>query len=243
MRFFSWLLGQLPACQIASKDLFGANKMRLKQLRSEGWISQIPPRLRSSAFSIRVESINFNFSSRSIIYFLCLYTISLSSLEVIYFQKLQKIQIVYRGVRFQLNQSKMKDIFHWSSLFHLGHEYFLGIKFWFACLVFLQTFFCHWNDNILTFFSHRQVPIEDVTPLVLDKEEEHEYDGHVHGDDDDHHQHPTVHGHHADPANPTVWQQPKSETMSENTLQIFGNSLRNKVTSHISGSFSPLEVG
>ena len=79
-------------------------------MRSEGWISQIPPRLRSSAFSIRVESINFNFSSQSIIYFLCLYTRSLSPIKVIYFEKLQKIQIVYRGVGFQLNQSIVKDI-------------------------------------------------------------------------------------------------------------------------------------
>ena len=74
-------------------------------------------------------------------------------------------------------------------------------------------------------FSHRQVLIEDVTPLVLDKEEEHEDNGHVHGDDDEHHQHATVHGHHADTHNPTVWQS-ESETMSENNLRI----VRNEVT-------------
>ena len=92
-------LDYLRRDKITAKDPFGANKTRLKQLRSEGWISQIPPWLRSSAFSIRVESINFNFSSQSIIYFPYI-PISLSSLEVIYFEKLQKIQIVERGVTY-----------------------------------------------------------------------------------------------------------------------------------------------
>ena len=77
--------------------------------------------------------------------------------------------------------------------------------------------------------SHRQILIEDVTPLVLDEEEEHEDDGHVHGNDDDHHQHPAVHGHHVDTADPTV-RQPKSETMSENTLQIVANNTLRNIT-------------
>ena len=77
--------------------------------------------------------------------------------------------------------------------------------------------------------SHRQILIEDVTPLVLDEEEEHEDDGHVHGNDDDHHQHTAVHGHHVDTADPTV-RQPKSETMSENTLQIVANNTLRNIT-------------
>ena len=131
-----WLDDYLRRDELTTKDPFGANKTRLKQLRSEGWISQIPPWLRSSAFSIRVESINFNFSSQSR-YNLFPLPISLSSLEVIYFEKLQKIQIVERCY---ISVESIQNVFHLSSLFHLGHEYFLGVKFWFACLVFLQTF-------------------------------------------------------------------------------------------------------
>ena len=108
-----WLEDYLRRDELTAKDPFGANKTRLKQLRSEGWISQIPPWLRSSAFSIRVESINFNFSSQSR-YNLFPLPISLSSLEVIYFEKLQKIQIVERCY---ISVESIQNVFHLSSFY------------------------------------------------------------------------------------------------------------------------------
>ena len=143
MYFRCWLGDYILRDKITAKDPFGANKTRLKQLRSEGWISQIPPRLRSSAFSIRVESINFNFSSQSIIYFPYI-PISLSSLEVIYFEKLQKIQIVERGVTFQLNQFIM--YFICLPLIPLGTWIFSWCKILVCMPGFPADISCHWND-------------------------------------------------------------------------------------------------
>lgn len=42
--------------------------------------------------------------------------------------------------------------------------------------------------------SHREILVQQVAPLVLDVEEQPEDDGHVHEDDDDHHQHAGVQG-------------------------------------------------
>ena len=57
------------------------------------------------------------------------------------------------------------------------------------------------TKNHLLFFTffvaipYRQIMVEDVTPLVLDVEEEAEDESHVHGDDGDDDQHPAVHRH------------------------------------------------
>ena len=47
-------------------------------------------------------------------------------------------------------------------------------------------------------YTYSEIIMKNVTPLILDVEEKYEDQGHVHGNDGDHHQHPTVQGHQHD---------------------------------------------